>query len=72
MDDSLRSMRLKTMGICFIGVHIPLTVLCFYAVLNGFAGLETVLITTLISTLVGTMGALYGVNSIFNRMSAAL
>ena len=66
--DMLQSLRLKTMAICFAGVHVPLTVLCAYAVLNGFAGLEMVLVTTLISTLLGTAGALFGVNAIFNRL----
>lgn len=44
----------QLMAVAFVGIHIPLTALVIYGLVNGFAGLVGVLLITLGATLVST------------------
>ncbi|PRY88248.1 hypothetical protein [Donghicola tyrosinivorans] len=44
----------QLMTVAFVGIHIPLTALVVYGLINGFAGLITVLLIALAATLVST------------------
>lgn len=44
----------QLMAVAFVGIHIPLTALVVYGLINGFAGLIAVLLIALGATLVST------------------
>ena len=44
----------QLMAVAFVGIHIPLTALVIYGLVNGFAGLVGVLLIALGATLVST------------------
>jgi hypothetical protein len=44
----------QLMVVAFVGIHIPLTALVVYRLINGFAGLIAVLLIALGATLVST------------------
>lgn len=44
----------QLMAVAFVGIHIPLTALVVYGLINGFAGLIAVLLIALGATLAST------------------
>lgn len=68
MSNEQKLLQRKVMLMCFLGTHIPLTVLCIYAIMSGAAGLGTMLLATLFATVVGAGVALLSVRNGFRAM----
>ena len=69
MARQIRSLEMRILLGCFIATHSPLTVLCFYAIINGLAGMETILISTLVATLVATVATIMIVRRGFRQVT---
>lgn len=44
----------QLMAVAFVGIHIPLTALVVYGIINGFQGLAPILLIALAATLAST------------------
>ncbi|NIY72053.1 hypothetical protein HCZ30_06345 [Marivivens donghaensis] len=71
MSDEQKLLQRKVMLMCFLGTHIPLTVLCIYAMTSGVAGVGMMLLATLLATVVGAGVALLAVRNGFRAMATA-
>jgi hypothetical protein len=59
------------MAVAFVGIHVPIVSLLLFGIVNSFAGLGAILLTTLAATLISTAVSMVLIYRIFRAPRAA-